>query len=83
MLKRDLATAMMLLIVLGAAATVKAFNPSATPGAARHAVTIPGRVNTAVALPVTVDIVPASDIDGSAAHFVKTGDGNVGSWTGP
>jgi len=82
-MKRDLVATMMALIILSTALTVKAFNPAATPATARQAITISNRMGNPIALPATMDIVPASVIDSSAAHFIGTGDGSVGSWSRP
>jgi len=84
MRKRNLVMTMMILIVLGAAATIKALNSATTSAVALPTVMIPYHTSTVFApTTTTTNIVPASVMERSTVFFQGTGDASAGSWVGP
>jgi hypothetical protein len=78
---RNLMIAMMVLIVLAAAVTVKAYNLATT----RPAVTIKIPYRTSTASAPTTRIVPtlAPAVDRGGTHFAATSEANAGFGVGP
>jgi hypothetical protein len=80
MTMRNLMIAMMILMVLAAAVTVKAFNTSVVSAATRPTVTVKVPYRTRTASTPTTRIVPAAVVDSSGTLFAGTGDASAGFW---
>jgi hypothetical protein len=79
MTKYDHLTAMLILIVLGTAVTIK----TTMSAAALHAATVRGRTVTIAAFSKSQVIIPAPVIDHDPRFFVGSGDASAGSWVKP
>jgi hypothetical protein len=83
MTMRNLVIAMMILIVLAAALTVRALNTSVVSAAIRPTVTVKIPYRTGTASRPTTRIVPAPVADPGGTPFTGTGDASAGSWVAP
>jgi hypothetical protein len=83
MTKYDHLIAMLVLIVLGTAVTIKTISLATTSVAALHAATISGRTVAVAVISKPQVIVPAPVIDHEARFFVGSGDASAGSWVRP